>query len=957
MPSKVGRFLEVVANMSLGYRTSNILVTMGEDFQYQDAAMWFQNLDKLIQVRLMSEAYRSNNILVTMGDDFQYKDAGMWFKNLDKLIQVGGQVIVVTSPGCTQVGKFLEYVREMGARYRSGNVLVTMGGDFTYQDAAMWFTNLDKLIQYTNLKAAKDGLNVKLFYSTPDCYLKAVKDAYPSLPTKQDDFFPYASDPTAYWTGYFTSRPTTKYFERRGNTYLQMVKQLQVLANLPEHNMFVLDELKSAMGVMQHHDAITGTEKQHVANDYVRLLDSAIEDANIIAKQAFNKITQRDGLKPPLLIYERCALNESSCHVSETKRSFVVTVYNPLAWKVSEPIRVPVVEGSYAVFAPNGEEITSQLIDIPQAVVEIPTRVSSATHELVFLAYLHPLGLKSYYVTRKDKNKRDANPEGQRSDYYENLKGYWSDIKWKSYLETLLVKTVGKQTVKAAHVDATAAQKAAVRDKALPAGRGIPDAVARSKESLMPIVRDVDLDVLRDSDEVVSEDVLELQKIIREAKGAGTRQRESAKRLNYPRLNDEEMRMLSDDPLVVEAFGEAYIQNEYIKLRIDNGTGRLSQLTQKNTSLDLSVDLHSYSGHGGDNSNTSMRASGAYIFRPAGDPRKLAPRSATVRSGPLVSEVRVRLDGNAASTLRLYEGLDYTEHEFVAGPLPVDDAVGKEYVARYESGVRSGRAFYTDCNGRQALRRRRDERPQWNLTLEEPVAGNYYPVTEFISIEDESTRLTVLTDRSEGGSSLAEGQIELMLHRRLLYDDAFGVGEALNETAAGLGLVVRGSHRILVGASKVEERKRTLEFHYRPVVFFSDAERLKYVDWLALNNMFQGVRKPLPDGIHLLTLEPWKDGTLLLRLENYLERADDSTVEVDLGTLFNSLKIRAVRETTLAANQWLSDSVRWTWKTDEFSDPHEPLANSDQGTRVKIAAKQIRTFVVEYEHSDGQKRE
>lgn len=32
------------------------------------------------------------------------------------------------------------------------------------------------------------------------------------------------------------------------------------------------------MGVMQHHDAITGTEKQHVANDYARLLNEAIEE-------------------------------------------------------------------------------------------------------------------------------------------------------------------------------------------------------------------------------------------------------------------------------------------------------------------------------------------------------------------------------------------------------------------------------------------------------------------------------------------------------------------------------------------------------------------------------------------------------------------------------------------------------------------------------------------------------
>ena len=55
-----------------------------------------------------------------------------------------------------------------------------------------------------------------------------------------------------------------------------------------------------------------------------------------------------------------------------------------------------------------------------------------------------------------------------------------------------------------------------------------------------------------------------------------------------------------------------------------------------------------------------------------------------------------------------------------------------------------------------------------------------------------NVQLTVLTDRSQGGASINDGQIELMVHRRTLNDDNLGVGEPLNETGInGKGLRVR----------------------------------------------------------------------------------------------------------------------------------------------------------------------
>lgn len=62
-------------------------------------------------------------------------------------------------------------------------------------------------------------------YSTPACYIYAVHNESKGLISndlKTDDFFPYASADYAYWTGFYTSRPQLKRFERTGNNYLQV---------------------------------------------------------------------------------------------------------------------------------------------------------------------------------------------------------------------------------------------------------------------------------------------------------------------------------------------------------------------------------------------------------------------------------------------------------------------------------------------------------------------------------------------------------------------------------------------------------------------------------------------------------------------------------------------------------------------------------------------------------------
>jgi lysosomal alpha-mannosidase len=60
-----------------------------------------------------------------------------------------------------------------------------------------------------------------------------------------------------------------------------------------------------------------------------------------------------------------------------------------------------------------------------------------------------------------------------------------------------------------------------------------------------------------------------------------------------------------------------------------------------------------------------------------------------------------------------------------------------------------------------------DFRFSWNFTYDldyqiENITANYYPVDSAIFIENKEIRMTVLTDRTQGGSSLRDGTIELM---------------------------------------------------------------------------------------------------------------------------------------------------------------------------------------------------
>ncbi|KAJ0110577.1 hypothetical protein Patl1_02544 [Pistacia atlantica] len=149
---------------------------------------------------------------------------------------------------------------------RTNHIMWTMGTDFKYQYAHTWFRQMDKLIHYVNM----DG-RVNALYSTPSIYTDAKYAANEFWPLKIDDFFPYADRANAYWTGYFSSRPALKRYVRMMSGYYLAARQLEFFKGRSNTGPNT-DSLADALAIAQHHDAVTGTEKQHVADDYAKRL-------------------------------------------------------------------------------------------------------------------------------------------------------------------------------------------------------------------------------------------------------------------------------------------------------------------------------------------------------------------------------------------------------------------------------------------------------------------------------------------------------------------------------------------------------------------------------------------------------------------------------------------------------------------------------------------------------------
>ncbi|KAL4630221.1 epididymis-specific alpha-mannosidase [Arapaima gigas] len=422
--------------------------------------------------------------------------------------------------------------------------------------------------------------------------------------------------------------------------------------------------------------------------------------------------------------------------------------------------------------------------------------------------------------------------------------------------------------------------------------------------------------------------------------------------------------------------------NECYVLRVDQDTNLLHSVTDRigNRTVKLTQDFGEYHANGDVRSGP---ISDNYVFSADGSsvPAYEAVGMEIV-PGKVLTEIRqyfYRKEWDEEYAYAVYtrvpQGFEGAapcrriEQSYRVGPL----GMNREAVLRTTTDLSNNRTIFTDNNGYQM--QRRPHRTFTNNT----VARNYYPMVRTAYVEDESSRLVVLTDRAHGVSSQDEGQLEVMLHRRLWNNQEWNLGYnlTLNDSS-----VVRPVLWMLLGsrpAMTLLGQREALALQHRPVVLRVDSAEGSRRS-RGFQDRVSSRAVVLPPNLHLLSLsvpgwayrsnntEHLQDlqqgderktepdfSRVLLRIMHLFEVGEDPVLSkpatISLKEVLGELgQVRSIEERSLTGTWDITELHRWNWKTTEESSAKVRKAQDrkQDDFSVTVSPKEIRTFFVRF---------
>ncbi|XP_025418812.1 alpha-mannosidase 2 [Sipha flava] len=165
--------------------------------------------------------------------------------------------------------------------------------------------------------------------------------------------------------------------------------------------------------------------------------------------------------------------------------------------------------------------------------------------------------------------------------------------------------------------------------------------------------------------------------------------------------------------------------------------------------------------------------SGAYLFMPSGEAidAHVSEQQPTIYviNGHVLSQVIIQFS-NVKHSVIIRHTKDCNDVE-IQNLVDIRKEMNYELSMRVTTEVKNNNIFYTDLNGFQMTRRKYYKKL--------PIQGNFYPMSSAMYIEDDTTRISLLSVQPLGASSLHNGQMEVIQDRRLRQDDNRGLGQGV----------------------------------------------------------------------------------------------------------------------------------------------------------------------------------
>lgn len=309
--------------------------------------------------------------------------------------------------------------------------------------------------------------------------------------------------------------------------------------------------------------------------------------------------------------------------------------------------------------------------------------------------------------------------------------------------------------------------------------------------------------------------------------------------------------------------GDIQLENTFLKLLISRNSGFLRQIYRKDIMRKSVVEMQ-FGAY-----QSAQRHSGAYLFMPDYDsPEKSVLDSSEFQddniiivSGPVSTEITTMYLPLLVHTIRIYNIDDpvLSRAVLIENNVDFEDPPKNrdtELFMRIQTDIQNGDVpeFYTDQNGFQYQRRVKVDK----LGIE----ANYYPITTMAWLQDNETRLTLVTNHAQGAASYEPGRLELMLDRRTLYDDLRGIGEGVvdNRPAALRHWLLLEGLRADAGDAHYQLPSRAAEymsraFNYPVNTFLVDTSEVGEVTVASHHTLVEN----FPQDIHLVTLRTITD--------------------------------------------------------------------------------------------------